>query len=108
LQTNDARDDARKRSKELVTLGGGYIAMRLPARSAGREHSLALGVSVWFEEIQCGEGRIVKLMRRAIRDIELSGKEQCCWGAARVEAQLKSHHRLINSGVPQNGPRKNA
>ncbi len=61
-------------SKELVTPGGGHIAMRLPSRSTGREHSLALGVSGWIEEVLRGETRIVKLMRRALRDIELGSR----------------------------------
>ena len=63
-------------SKELVTPGGGHIAMRLPSRSAGREHSLAIGVSGWVEEIQRGEARIVKLMRRAIRNVELGLRKE--------------------------------
>jgi len=62
-------------SKELVTPGGGHIAMRLPSRSAGREHTLALGVSGWIEEIMRGEARILKLMRRALRDIELGTRK---------------------------------
>lgn len=61
-------------SRELVTPGGAHISMRLPSHSTGREHCLALGVSGWIEEIQRNEARIVKLMRRAIRDIELSSK----------------------------------
>ncbi len=57
-------------SRELVTPGGGHIAMRLPTCSIGREHCLALGVSGWIEEIMRGEAKIVKLMRRALRNID--------------------------------------
>lgn len=62
-------------SRELVTPGGGHIAMRLPSRSNGREHSLALGVSGWIEEIQRSEAKILRLMRRALRDIELGSRK---------------------------------
>jgi DNA-binding IclR family transcriptional regulator len=57
-------------SRELVTPGGGHIAMRVPTRSIGREHCLALGVSGWIEEIQRGEAKIVKLMRRVLRNTD--------------------------------------
>lgn len=57
-------------SRELVTPGGGHIAMRVPTRSIGREHCLALGVSGWIEEIQRGEAKIVKLMRRVLRNAD--------------------------------------
>ena len=64
------REDGYFFSRELVTPGGGHIAMRLPTRSIGREHCLALGVSGWIEEIQRNEAKTVKLMRRVLRNIE--------------------------------------
>jgi DNA-binding IclR family transcriptional regulator len=63
-------------SRELVTPGGGHIAVRLPSRSTGRTHCLAIGVSGWIEEIQRNEAKIVKLMRRAIRSVGLDTKTE--------------------------------
>ena len=61
-------------SKELVTPGGGHIAMRLPSSSIGREHTLALGVSGWIEQIARDQTKIVKLMERSLRNIELGSR----------------------------------
>lgn len=53
-------------SRELVTPGGGHIAMRLPSEIPS-QHALAIGVSGWIEDIERQKSRIIRSTRSAIQ-----------------------------------------
>ena len=55
-------------SQELVTTGGGHIAMRLPNTGIGSEGQIyALGVAGWIDRMQEKEECIIGLMRETLR-----------------------------------------